>query len=53
MGKREREDFRRELERNHSHREDNEAFWEQNAKTAAAEKKCGPLEKLWVRGMAD
>ena len=52
MGKREREEFRRELEKLNAIEGPDETreFWDQNARVAAAEKKVSGLENLWVRG---
>lgn len=55
MGKRERDEFRRELEKlgKISGPDEGPEYWEQNARVAAAEKKVGRVENLWVRGTAD
>jgi hypothetical protein len=56
MGKKEREEFRRELGKlsNGKWKEDTDpGYLEQNAKVAAAEKKLSRAENLWTRGTLD
>lgn len=52
MGKRERQEFRQELEKLNAipGPGETEEYYAQNAKTWEAEKKVGLLENLWVRG---
>ncbi len=55
MGKREREEFRRELEKlgKISGPDETQEFWDQNRKVAEAEQKLSWAENLWVRGQGD
>lgn len=53
MGKQQRDEFKAELEKLGKIREEGTAFYEQNAKVAAAEKNLNLVENLWVRGQVD
>jgi hypothetical protein len=53
MGKRDRDEFRTELEKLSQIRGDGDDYLAQNRRTAEAEDKCGPLDRFIVRNSVD
>lgn len=53
MGRRERDEFRTELEQLSKHRGETDEYLAQNARTAAAEDKCGLIDRVIVRNSVD